>query len=230
MTVLYRATDVQTDNIHLDLLSGYAEAAPVRGKDLVIPGAVGRVWHPKVKDSRIIELGGWVRGTGATETAKQQSWRTSTDALMALLDRTLSPGALKLVAPYYGLRPSAATTLAVSAAADDIIDTSVAHGYAAGDPVYFSALTGGAGLSINTVYYVIAANLGATTFQVATTPGGSAVNFTTDITAGTVNTATSRSINAACINFVDGPVQSGMTFQRWNIQLEAVSPNWVPST
>lgn len=73
-----------------------------------------------------------------------------------------------------------------SAAADDIIDTTAAHGFVAGDRVRFTALTGGAGLSTNTDYYVIAANLAAQTFQVSATPGGTAVNFTTDITAGTV--------------------------------------------
>lgn len=72
-----------------------------------------------------------------------------------------------------------------SAAADDIIDTSGAHGLAAGDQVVFSALTGGAGLTTNTLYYVIAANLAATTFQVSLTSGGSAALFSTDITAGT---------------------------------------------
>lgn len=80
-----------------------------------------------------------------------------------------------------------AVTLAnPSAAADDIIDTSAAHGYSAGDQVKFTALTGGAGLSTDTVYYVISANLGSTTFQVSTTRGGSAVDFSTNITAGTV--------------------------------------------
>lgn len=81
----------------------------------------------------------------------------------------------------------AGTAFAVTAAAvDDIIHTTVAHGYAAGDRVVFTALTGGAGLVTNTEYYVIAANLAALTFQVSATPGGAAVNMTTDITAGTV--------------------------------------------
>ena len=78
------------------------------------------------------------------------------------------------------------TTLATSAAADDIIDTATAHGLAAGDRVTFTALTGGTGLSTNRDYYVIADNLAAQTFQVSTTAGGSAVNFSADITAGTV--------------------------------------------
>lgn len=73
-----------------------------------------------------------------------------------------------------------------SAAADDIIDTAAAHGFEAGDDVVFTELTGGAGLVAGQVYYVIAANLAATTFQVSATPGGAAVNFTTDITAGKV--------------------------------------------
>jgi hypothetical protein len=73
-----------------------------------------------------------------------------------------------------------------SAAVDDQIDTSTPHGFVAGDRVVFTALTGGAGLSTNRSYYVIAANLAASTFQVSTTVGGAAVNFTTDITAGSV--------------------------------------------
>ena len=85
-------------------------------------------------------------------------------------------------------------TLATSAAADDIIDTATAHGFKVGDPVRFPTLTGGSGLTAGNLYYVIAANLAAQTFQVSTTPGGSAVNFTTDITAGTVGEARQRAI------------------------------------
>lgn len=88
---------------------------------------------------------------------------------------------------YLRTRPiGSEVTLATSAAADDIIDTSTAHGYSADDRVVFTSLTGGTGLTANTEYYVIAANLAANTFQVSTTSGGSAVNFTTDITAGKV--------------------------------------------
>jgi len=80
-----------------------------------------------------------------------------------------------------------AVTLATSLAADDIIDNAGDNLFAAGDLVRFTALTGGTGLTALTKdYYVIAANLSATTFQVATTSGGSAVDFSADITAGTV--------------------------------------------
>ncbi len=81
---------------------------------------------------------------------------------------------------------AAQVTLATSAAADDIVDTAAAHGFSAGDAVVFTTLTGGAGLVTGHRYYVIAANLAATTFQVSLTAGGAAVNFTTDITAGSV--------------------------------------------
>lgn len=77
-----------------------------------------------------------------------------------------------------------------SAAADDIIDTAAAHGFAIGDAVVFTALTGGTGLTAGQVYWIIAANFAAQTFQVSATPGGSAVNFTSNITAGTVANVT----------------------------------------
>jgi hypothetical protein len=79
-----------------------------------------------------------------------------------------------------------AVTLATSAAADDILDTATAHGFVAGDIVVFPTLTGGTGLVTGRRYYVIAANLAAQTFQVSLTAGGAAVNFTADVTAGTV--------------------------------------------
>lgn len=76
-------------------------------------------------------------------------------------------------------------TLQTSAAADDIIDCT-GHGFQVDDAIMFTSLTGGAGLVTGVIGYVIAANFGANTFQVSLTKGGSAINFTTDITAGTV--------------------------------------------
>lgn len=74
--------------------------------------------------------------------------------------------------------------LATSAAVDDIIDTATAHGFTAGQRVMLESKTGGTGLSALTPYFVIAANLAATTLQVALTAGGAAIDFSTDITAG----------------------------------------------
>lgn len=53
-----------------------------------------------------------------------------------------------------------------------------------GNALTFTSLTGGAGLATGTKYYVIGAS--GTTFQLATSQGGTAINFTTNITAGTV--------------------------------------------
>ena len=83
------------------------------------------------------------------------------------------------------LGSGSALTGVTGVAATDII-TTTAHGYVAGQAIRFSALTGGSGLSTGTTYYVLSSNLAANTYQVSATPGGSAVNFTTDITAGTV--------------------------------------------
>lgn len=64
------------------------------------------------------------------------------------------------------------------------------HGYANGQKVVFRALTGGAGItpmsatSRGVVYYVIAVT--PTTFQISATLGGSALNVTTNLTAGQV--------------------------------------------
>lgn len=77
-------------------------------------------------------------------------------------------------------------TASVTGEADDNTFTSTAHGLTAGDKVQFTALTGGTGLSTGTDYYVIAAGLTANAFRVSATAGGSEVNFTTDVTAGTV--------------------------------------------
>ena len=68
-------------------------------------------------------------------------------------------------------------------AATDVI-TATGHIYTADQTVIFSAITGGTGLAANTVYFV--RNPSGNTFQLSTTSGGAAINFTTNITAGTV--------------------------------------------
>jgi len=74
---------------------------------------------------------------------------------------------------------------AVTGAAATDIFTAAAHGYIVGDVVQFSGLTGGAGISTSVAYYV--GDVTTNTFRVATTPGGTALDFTTDLTAGTVS-------------------------------------------
>lgn len=75
--------------------------------------------------------------------------------------------------------------LAATAQATGDTITSTAHGIANNEVVYLTDLVGGAGLTASTPYYVI--GTAANTFQVATTPGGSAVDITTNYTSLTVH-------------------------------------------
>jgi hypothetical protein len=70
--------------------------------------------------------------------------------------------------------------------ATDVI-TATAHGLADGTAVRLTALTGGTGLTLGVVYFV--RDAADDTFKLATWPGGAAVDFSADITAGSVTPA-----------------------------------------
>lgn len=115
--ISFRAVDLQngdadphSSTIWMDLVEGYSEPAEVRGEDLVIPQKPGQTHMTRVKHRRMIELRGFVRGVGGTAAERAESWRTATDALMAVMDFSLSPGALVLSAPYLGI-PSGTKTI-----------------------------------------------------------------------------------------------------------------------
>ena len=78
-------------------------------------------------------------------------------------------------------------TEAGSSSSDDVL-VAAAHGLADGDKIQFTALTGGAGLVTNKTYFVVNKTTG--TFQLSETSGGSAIDFTTDISAGTFEPVT----------------------------------------
>lgn len=88
-----RGTDCQTLNIHLDVV-GYGEPFEVRGRDVLVPGAEGLFVPPNSREGERyrFSLEGYVEGTGLTREARALSWRTATDVLMALMDRSLDPG------------------------------------------------------------------------------------------------------------------------------------------
>ena len=75
---------------------------------------------------------------------------------------------------------NATVALSASSSSDDIL-IDAAHGLSNGDRIQFTSLTGGAGLATATTYYVVNATTG--TFQLAAAIGGTAINFTTDISA-----------------------------------------------
>lgn len=68
-------------------------------------------------------------------------------------------------------------------AATDVI-TAVGHNFTTNQGVVFPILSGGSGLSVLTTYFVI--NISGNTFQLSLTSGGAAIDFTTDITSGTI--------------------------------------------
>jgi len=106
MGLTYRGLNVQTANIHLDLPYGIRLPWAVRGSDDIVPGADGREEGAWEDDYLDLILEGWVKGTGATLTDRQQSWRTNTDALRATLLHDLEPGPLLVSGPYLGLTDS----------------------------------------------------------------------------------------------------------------------------
>jgi hypothetical protein len=84
-------------------------------------------------------------------------------------------------------------TTVTGTASDDII-TVTGSTFSNGQPVRFTALTGGTGLNTTTNYFVRAAS--GATFKLATTDSDATiVNFTTNITAGTLLTGHSVQVN-----------------------------------
>ncbi len=74
----------------------------------------------------------------------------------------------------------------------DVI-TATGSAFSNGQPVRFTALTGGTGLNTTTNYFV--RDVSGATFKLETSIGGGAINFTTNITAGTLLTGHSVSTN-----------------------------------
>lgn len=92
----------------------------------------------------------------------------------------------------YYVYDTAATPTWVSSAVTGTESTNIinqaGHTFAAGSIVIFTALTGGAGLVVGTPYFVVNPVAGVS-YQLSLTAGGAAINFTTDISAGTIGRA-----------------------------------------
>ena len=106
-------------------------------------------------------------------------------------------------------------------AATDIF-TKVGHGLVNGNLVVLRSLTGGAGLVVESPYYVIAA--AADTFQLSLTSGGAAVDFTTDVTTASVVklTVTDNADDAGlgdAVSYGNSPPPAGTTIETWDGRL-----------
>lgn len=77
------------------------------------------------------------------------------------------------------------------------------HGFEEDEPVVFTLLTDGAGLSLATTYYVIADGLTADVFKVSTTLGGAAVDIDPDYSAISVYSETEEKWMAALVEAIN---------------------------
>jgi hypothetical protein len=92
---------------------------------------------------------------------------------------------------YYVFDTSAAlthTTFAVTGTAASDTISHAGHSFVANDPVTFTAITGGAGFTVGTVYFVRNPVAGVS-YELSSSAGGGLINFTTDISAGTIGRA-----------------------------------------
>lgn len=90
---------------------------------------------------------------------------------------------LASVATHIGAFQAGTALTAVTGATPSTF-TKNGHGMANGTPVFISALSGGTGLVAGRAYFVI--NTATNTFQLALTPGGTAVDMVTTVTSATV--------------------------------------------
>jgi hypothetical protein len=114
---------------------------------------------------------------------------------------TLATTPKQLIQPAFNIY-----TVVTGVAATGII-TVTGHAFANGDTVGFSAISGGAGLSIATRYFVV--SVSGSTFQLSLTSGGAAIIFSSNITAGTITNFGSWNINGTMLGVNAAPAFTG---------------------
>lgn len=92
----FAGTDIQKSDfgIFLEIVSGLHDGLSVRGVDTIIPGLEGRVARNRVADRRIIQLAGYVSGTGTGLTTQRSTFRDNAQAVEALFSLTAAPAVL----------------------------------------------------------------------------------------------------------------------------------------
>jgi hypothetical protein len=125
-------------------------------------------------------LGGLAGSTGTVDNAILRADGTAGDALK-------SSGLV--------VADAVVSITGITGVASTNVITATGSGFANGQPIRFTALTGGSGLNTTTNYFV--REVSGDTFKVETSIGGGAVNFTTNITAGTLLTAHNTQVNVA---------------------------------
>jgi hypothetical protein len=176
-----------------------ADVLSVSGSDLVAddPNADRIVfWDDSEGKLRYLEAGTGLSISGTTLTATATGTigggTGSTDNSILRSDGT---GGSTVQASGLVIEDTVSPINITGDAGTDII-TAVGHAYTANQGVRFPTLTGGAGLTAATTNYFVR-DISGDTFKVSTTSGGAAVNFTTNITAGTV---VAMQANVAIVN------------------------------
>jgi hypothetical protein len=104
----WRATELHrcdVGTIVLDLVEGFDSESEVSGRDVLIPGREGMYVpaNSREKRRRVVRLRGFVKGIGADDTEREQSYRSLIDELHTIFDPTLDPEDMTVTAPYLGL-------------------------------------------------------------------------------------------------------------------------------
>jgi hypothetical protein len=175
-----------------------ADVLSVSGSDLVAddPNADRIIfWDDSESKLRYLEAGSGlsISGTTMTATGGIGGGTGSTDNSILRSDGT---GGSTLQASGINIDDAIVSYSITGAESTDII-TATGHNFTANQGVRFTALTGGAGLSTATNYFV--RDISGSTFKVSTTSGGAAFNFTTDISAGTI-VATEANVTLANVD------------------------------
>lgn len=89
----YDGNDVQQSDfsLFLEIVRGLNEAPLVRGRDTVVPSLAYRIPRSRVADSIVIELRGFITGTGSGEAALREDFRNNVDTIKFLFDPTGDP-------------------------------------------------------------------------------------------------------------------------------------------
>jgi hypothetical protein len=106
-----------------------------------------------------------------------------------------------------GLSIDTPTIYGLTGVASTDVLTATGSSYSNGDKVFIPSLTGGAGLSANTIYFV--RDVSGATFKLSATLGGAAIDVTTDLTAGNISKVGTGLISGAAT--VAGVFNCGLT-------------------
>lgn len=98
-------------NLCIDLIEGFMTLPDVRGKDWVVPRLDGEQPGNRRLGKLILPAAGYVKGTGATPTARRESFLTAVTALVAALDPSLGIGTITLASGYLGLPVGSQATI-----------------------------------------------------------------------------------------------------------------------